>query len=203
MYFPYRTESPRLAIVMAAFCIVGAVLVQLLLFKVILLACGSGPAAWALIQWRRRGRGVTLADDHIMVQRALARTPWRVPYSCVRGFAATRRDALALVHEEQHKAPVQPTLRPDSFKAMSSRRLIDSAPLEDPDALIAALATRLQSVSDAALPFEEEFVLSWLRRRRIRNIVFLVTAILATPIYVTIVGRIISSFLYEVYANGR
>src|SRR3954454_13296817 len=99
MRFPYQAADPRYAALAALVLIIAAVLVPLPLFKVILLSFATGSGVWALLQWRRWGRGITLGDKEIVIERSFGRSQ-RLPYSAIRGFTATPREALVLAIED-------------------------------------------------------------------------------------------------------
>src|SRR5690242_15033175 len=106
MRFPYQAADPRPAALAALVLIIAGVLVPLPLFKAILLSFAAGPGAWALLQWQRRGHGLTLGNKEVVIERSFARSQ-RIPYTMIRGFAATPRDSLVLAIEDAQKAAVQ------------------------------------------------------------------------------------------------
>jgi hypothetical protein len=200
MRFEYRTESVRQALLLIGLFLVAALLVREPLVQIVLVAAAAGPAAWAFIQWIRRGHGVQICDDHLLVENPILRRVRRIPYSTVRGCTVTGSGGLAVAYEKPSQ-PAAPTgavpsltsLRPESHTLRPRYSLVVTSPLERTDSLAAMLADRLGSITARSITVDD--VLAWARRRRVRNTILIVLGILATPLYVIVIGRIIASFL--------
>ena len=118
----------------------------------------------------------------------------RIPYACVLGFAITRRGGLALLYIESPAVPqqAQPTESLVNLPLAEQplrQSFVLTARLAQPEALRAALAERLSSPSRVPEPY----VVRLARRRRLRDALIVLLALLATPIYVLLFNRILTS----------
>jgi hypothetical protein len=204
MKFEYRTEPVRQALVLTAVCVLAALLINLPLIQVSLLAAAAGPAVWMLIQVLRRGHGLQVCDDHLLIQNPLLRRARRIQYSAVCGYAATRSGGLAVAYEKPPRPPqgqvdskplALTDLRPESYTTRPRYGLAVTSPLYHTDNLIASLAERMGNRPASDQPFSADDIMAWARRKRVRNFILIVLAVLGTPLYVIIAGRIIASFL--------
>ncbi len=189
---------------MTAVFLAAALLIHVAIVRVVLLATAAGPALWMLIQWIRRGQGVQVCDDHLLIQNPLLRRARRIPYDAVRGYAPTRAGGLAVVYEKPTQASnvardqqrlALTDLRPDSHTNRPRYALVVTSPLNHADNLLAALAEPLAKRPAADQHFSTDDVLAWARRRRLRNVILILLAVLGTPLYVIVVGRIIAGFI--------
>ncbi len=204
MHFDYHTEPTRGALLATLALVVGAVLVPVALFRLLLLAMAAGPGAWVLIQWLRRGRGVQVGDEHLLIRGALAGRVQPVPYAALRGYTITRAGGLMIAYRRAD--PSSPgkagssslaltDLRPESHQG-PRYRLIVTPPVDRAGELGPALETHVQRVTDDDDRwFSADQLQVWARQRRIRNVIFALLLIAGTPLYVIVVGRIVASLL--------
>lgn len=160
----------------------------------VLLGSGLGILLWALLQVLRQGRGVRLYADYLLIQGSVTGRVRRVPYADVLGFALTRRGGLALLYCKPLTTP-QTTLPAEALVGIAAteqplrRHFVLTARLAQPELLRAALAERLPS----ALSAPESYVIGLARRRRLRDGLIFVLALLATPLYILIFSRVLNS----------
>jgi hypothetical protein len=200
-FFPYHVEPVRPALLVAVPLILAGALLPPAA-RPVLFAAAGGPLLWALLQVLRRGRGVHLAQAGLIVERALFGRPTLVPFAALRGCATTRSGGLALLWREP-SAPPNPLTAPSEAPALTAltattdpdsqprQRLMLTAPVADSEALRAAIADRC--VPDTLAP--GAVMARLIRRRRLRNVMLLVVALLGTPLYTIIVLRILSGLL--------
>jgi hypothetical protein len=201
MRFDYRVEPVRQALLLAGVFLFVALLVREPLIQIVLLAVAAGPAAWAAIQWIRRGRGVQVCDDHLLVENPLLRRARHIPYRAVRGYSVTGAGGLAVAYEKAaqpataatNRTPALTSLRPESHTLRPRYTLVVTSPLVHADNLSAALTERLGNTAARSITGDD--VLAWARRRRVRNLLLIVLAVLGTPLYVIVIGRIIAGFI--------
>ena len=208
MRFEYHTEPVRQALLLTGLFLVAPFLVREPLVQIVLLALGAGPAAWAFIQWIRRGYGVQVCDDHILVENPLLRRARRISYPAVRGYAVTGAGGLAVAYEKPAQpsaptgsSPSLTSLRPESHILRPRYSLVVTSPLNRADSLAAMLVDRLGNTIAQSVTADD--VLGWARRRRVRNFILIVFAVLGTPLYVIVIGRIIASFISFGAVNVR
>lgn len=194
MTFPYHAERVGLGALLLPLSIVllGVGLGNVL--GLVLLGSGLGVLLWALLQGLRQGRGVRLYEAYLLVQGSVTGRVRRIPYAHVLGFAITRRGGLALLYRELPDAPEQPQptqslVHWQPIEQPPRQFLILTARLAQPEALRAALAERLLR----SLSVPETYVARLARRRRLRDALIVLLALLATPIYVLLFNRILSS----------
>jgi hypothetical protein len=194
MLFPYHTE--RISLPMLSLP-VGMALIGLVsgnVLGLVLLGSGLGILLWALLQVLRQGRGVRLYADYLLIQGSVTGRVRRVPYADVLGFALTRRGSLALLYCKPLTTP-QTTLPAEALVGIAAteqplrRHFVLTARLAQPELLRAALAERLPS----ALSAPESYVIGLARRRRLRDGLIFVLALLATPLYILIFSRVLNS----------
>jgi len=99
---------------------------------------------------------------------------------------------------EPVKRPIQgvalTAARPESHRR-PKQRLVVAPPIDDADNLIRALDQQLQRTPPTAPSVSEQELRQWMRRKQIRDWIVLIIGVLATPLYVIIIGRVIASFL--------
>ena len=201
MQFVYRTEPYRAPLLIAAGLVLVAVFAPLLLFRMILLAMAAGPGAWALIQWRRHGRGVQMGEEGVLIQPSLIGRARLIPYHAIQNFMLTPKGQLVLAYQKPEKvSPVQITspqaltdIRPESHRSGPRYGLSVTPALDNYGSLAEALSAHL--APDAERHFTVDDLKAWRNRRRLRNAIFILLAVLATPVYIIVIGRIIASFL--------
>jgi hypothetical protein len=204
MQFAYRAEAVWQALVLVAVCLVVALLLNSPIIQLVLIAVAAGPAAWTSLQLLRRGHGVKVCDDLVLIQNPVLRRDRRISYAAIRGYAATRLGGLAVAYEKparpsDDRTDLKPLaltdLRPESHTARPRYALVVTSPLTHIDSLITLLDERMRTRPATERPFSTEDLMAWARRKRVRNIILIALAVLGTPLYVIIAGRIIASFL--------
>jgi uncharacterized membrane protein YdbT with pleckstrin-like domain len=210
MQFDYRTEPYRAGLLIAGGLLLMTVFAPLPLLRIVLLALAAGPGTWALLQWRRRGRGVRLDADAVVIQPSLVGRVRRIPYSAIQNFMTTPGGQLVIAYQKPDKAPtVQPAapksltdIHPESYHSGPRYGLTVTPTVSNHDALVSALATRLPQTAEPR--FHTDDLKAWMARRRLRNLILIVLAVLATPLYIVLMGRVIASILsIGVYTSGR
>jgi hypothetical protein len=207
MLFRYQTEPIRPAVVILFALLIAAILIPVPLVQLVLFATATGPAVWALLQWRRRNLGVTLNADSLDIDRTLRARPVHIPFNTIEGYTITPKGVLTLVHRPKAQ-PVQTNtqvaltdLRPQ--RVMRQQMIITAALVtanaenhtenntieNNTNVLDQQLRAALTNVK-----IPHEIVQTLLRRRRVRNIILLLLAVLGTPIYVIVGFRILASF---------
>ncbi len=171
MRFGYHTEPIRAALILVAMLVIAALLIPSGLLRILALALAVGPGAWAILQRRRRRAQVYLTDELLVIENALNG----------RAKPANKGVALTDTRPESHCRPKQ--------------RLVVAPPIDDADNLIRALEKHLQRIPPTVEPISEQELRQWMRRKRIRDVVVLIVGVLATPLYVIIIGRVIASFI--------
>jgi hypothetical protein len=204
MRFEYTSEPNRLPLIIAGVLIVCAVIVPVLLFRIIFLAFAAGPGSWALLQWLRRGYGLRIEDEQLLIDNPLLRRTRNIPFEIIRGFTLTPRKGLAVAYQQETKQSLPPStigsrpaltdIRPETHKRPRYRLTVTSA-IKHADQLAAILTERISHDPNSDQWFSAEDLLVWINRRRIRNFILVVLGVLGTPIYVIVIGRIVASFL--------
>jgi hypothetical protein len=201
MRFEYRTEPAGTALIITAALFLAALVVRPALVQVILLAMAAGPGAWALVQWLRRGHGVQICDDYLLVQNPVLRRARHIPYAAIRGYVVSG-GGLAVAFEkaippapDQVKRLALTDLRPESLILRPHYSLVVTSPLTHVDSLLSALSERLKNITPLKQVFSTSDLMAWIRRRRIRNFILIVLTVLCTPLYVILLGRIVASLL--------
>ncbi|GEM_PF-992956 len=209
MQFDYRTEPHRSALIIAGGLVLLAAVVQLALLRAVLLAVAAGPGAWALLQWRRQGRGVRLQTDGVEIQPSLIGPIRQIPYSAIQGYLTTPRSQLVVAYQKPDKVSTSTEMphaltdiRPETHRTGPHYGLAVTPAVANPTALTAALAAR---VPQSPQPhFTQEDLKAWMRRRRLRNAILVMLAVLGTPLYIILIGRVIASLqTIGVYNSGR
>lgn len=135
MYVPYRSDPIRPALIMLV--IVGALVLIIpgAGLKLITGAFLTGPAAWAILQRLRKGRGLTVdpAAQTITLQHGLTGHSVSVALSAIQGWRVNDRDQLNLAYFIMRASDPGEDPRPPRLK------LFVSAALDDPMPLAAAL----------------------------------------------------------------
>lgn len=154
---------------------------------------GLGVLFWALLQILRGACAIRLYAEYLLVQGSVSGRVRRIPYAQMCGFAITRRGGLALLYREPPSLPQRMptevlTAAPPAEQPPRQRFLL-TARLAQPESLRAALAERLPK--PPSVP--ERYVLDLARRRRLRDGLIVLFAVLATPFYVLIISRLLSS----------
>jgi hypothetical protein len=194
MIFAYRAERVGLAELLLP---LGGALLGIGLggvLGVVFLGSGLGVLFWAALQGLRQGRGVRLYESYLLVQGSITGRARRIPYAHVLGFAITRRGGLALLYIEptavpQQAQPTESLVNLPLAEQPLRQSFVLTARLAQPEALRAALAERLSSPSRVPEPY----VVRLARRRRLRDALIVLLALLATPIYVLLFNRILTS----------
>jgi hypothetical protein len=204
MRFEYISERNRLALIIAGVLTLCAVIVPVLLFRIIFLAFAAGPGLWALLQWLRRGRGLQIEDNQLLIDNPLLRRTHHIPFGDIRGFSLTPRKGLAIAYQQETKhSPAPPPIgsrpaltdmRPETHQRPRYRLAVTSA-INNADQLIAVLAERISHDPKPDQRFSADDLMAWINRRRIRNFILVVLGVLGTPIYVIVIGRIAASIL--------
>jgi hypothetical protein len=209
MQFDYRTEPHRSALIIAGGLVLLAAVVQLALLRAVLLAVAAGPGAWALLQWRRQGRGVRLQTDGVEIQPSLIGPIRQIPYSAIQGYLTTPRSQLVVAYQKPDKVSTSTEMphaltdiRPETHRTGPHYGLVVTPAVANPTALTAALAAR---VPQSPQPhFTQEDLKAWMRRRRLRNAILVMLAVLGTPLYIILIGRVIAALqTIGVYNSGR
>jgi hypothetical protein len=209
MQFDYRTEPYRSALIIAGILVLLAVVVQLPLFRAVLLAMAAGPGAWALLQLRRQGHGVRFNTNCVEIQPSVIGRIRQIPYSAIQGFMTTPKSQLVVAFQNPDKAPA-PTeaphaltdIRPETHRSGPRYGLAVTPAVTNPADLTVALAAR---VPQSPQPhFTADDLKAWMRRRRLRNAILVMLAVLGTPLYFILIGRVIASIqTIGVYTGGR
>jgi hypothetical protein len=208
MRFEYTSEPNRVPLIVAGVLILCAVIVPVLLFRIIFLAIAAGPGLWAALQWLRRGYGLQIADDQLLVGNPLLRRTRQIPLAMIRGYTLTPRKGLAVAYEQKAtqsppsstplstigSRPALTDMRPETHKRPRYRLIVTSA-INHADQLAAVLAEHIPHDLKADQWFSADDLMAWISRRRIRNFILVVLGVLGTPIYVIVIGRIVASFL--------
>ncbi|MCC7449888.1 MAG: hypothetical protein IT324_20885 [Anaerolineae bacterium] len=203
MRFRYHTEPIRTALIMVAVVVIAAFLIPNSLLRIIVLALAAGPGAWAILQRLRRRVGVHLTDDRLVIENALNGRTSTIPYTMIRGYLVTPSGGLVVAYTEPPKPEAaKPAIqgvaltaaRPESHRR-PKQRLVVAPPIDDADNLIRALDMQWQRVPPTVPPVTEQELRQWMRRKQIRDWIVLIVGVLATPLYVIIIGRVIASFL--------
>ncbi len=210
MRFAYHTDSTRGPLLMTVVLVIGGLLTPVILFRLVLLAVAAGPGVWALLQWRRSGRGVQVTRDHVLIQGSLTGRARCIAYTTVRGYTVTPSGSLLLAYRQADPPPMSKTarspaltdLRPESHQR-PRYALIATPPLDDAEALQAALDSATQGIAAPAdRVFLPEQLRLWARSRRIRNLIVAFLLVMATPLYMIILGRTLAGFLNIVGGNN-
>lgn len=203
MRFSYHTEPIRNALIMVVLIVIVALLIPNSLLRIVVLALAAGPGAWAILQRLRRRVGVYLTEDRLVIENALNGRASNIPYTMIRGYLLTPADGLVVAYveplkPEPVKRPIQgvalTAARPESHRR-PKQRLVVAPPIDDADNLIRALDQQLQRTPPTAPSVSEQELRQWMRRKQIRDWIVLIIGVLATPLYVIIIGRVIASFL--------
>src|SRR5262249_46064635 len=152
--------------------------------RLILVAMAVGPGAWALLQWLRRGRGVQLDSDCLLIQHSITGRARRIPLAAVRSFTTTSGDRLLLLYRPPDKAPAANTtsdgplaltnIRPESHQSRPRYKLAVTPALNQPREVVEALAGLVQPVAPGDIQLLSDDLLAWARRRRVRNFILVV-----------------------------
>ncbi len=194
--FCYHTDSVRPALIVAAPPLILAVFAQMPLLRLALIALASGPLAWALLQRMRRGRTLRLYDDYLLIQRSMSGRVLRIPYTDIRGAIANRRGGLGLLYRVMPKpAPSegQRSLTDAHPEPLSRPRVVITAKIDNVSALVEAINARQAAVAPEP-PLPVIHVQTLVARRRRRDFLVVLLAILGIPLYVTIITRVLMSF---------
>lgn len=205
LHFPYHAapaQMTRPLLVGGAIILLVAVVARLH-FLIILLA--AGPYLWALMQELRRGRGVSLRDGEVLIQHSLSGREVRIPYPEVRGVIAARRGGIGVAFVQRRPLDSLTLDRPPSERPLSDLRpeadsetplrprFLLTARLEGTSDLINALNARRESAGGEKLP--DTYMRALVVRRRMRDGILALLAVLATPLYIILMARILSAFV--------
>ncbi|MEP7289966.1 MAG: hypothetical protein ABI947_29825 [Chloroflexota bacterium] len=199
-FFEYLTEPLRDAVLIAIVPLVLALFFNVLIVRLLLLSIAAGPTLWAIMQWQRRGRGVTLADNQLLIQNPLTGRTRCIDYAIVEGIALLPTNKLVVAYVQA--APEKPV--GSGSLALTDAHPIDQRPrrslvvteeVNQARELEALLGAQLQALNGNPLTLTPEFVIAWAKRRRTRNLILLLLGVLATPLYVMIIFRVFASIL--------
>jgi hypothetical protein len=208
-FFPYQAEPIGKAVLIAGCFLIAAVVFLSPLIRLLLLVCAAGPLYWIIIQLGRRGRGVLITDTHLLIAPMIG--PARqIALSSLQDSAIVSTNHVAVAYlDTRQSATTSPDHKDLSRLALTDarpsdlgpkRRLVVSRPVAD----IAQLDQAIQKclVADRAVkPLPAGFVESWAERRRTRNTILVILAVMATPIYAMILFRFFAAFIYTGAAN--
>jgi hypothetical protein len=203
MVFEYDSSPVRNTVIGVAVIVLVSLLLPSTLLNLLGLSIAVGPAYWALIQWRRRGHGVRLTENMLMIDYPLTGRTRNIPYIDILGCAPTADQGLIVAYLRREKQP-----EPGNYPAISRvalaqahpaakiRRQLATGPrLKDVEGCLAALATHLeQNPPSLGEKFSEDALRSMARRKNVRNALLLLLAVLATPLYVIVIARVIAIF---------
>lgn len=209
MQFDYRTEPFRTALMISGVLVLLAVFVPVNLFRAVLLALAAGPGAWAVLQWRRRGRGLRFNADNLEIQPSVIGRVRRIPYSAILSYMTTPKSQLVVAYQKPDKAPAPQEaphaltdIRPETHRAGPRYGLMVTPSICNKDEAVAVLATHVPQLTEPR--FTAVDLKTWMRRRRLRNAILIMLAVLGTPLYFIIIGRVIASIqTIGVYTSGR
>lgn len=206
-HFAYFVEPSRrvtiTAVVAVVIPVVLALIAPILLFRVVLLALAVGPGLWLLLEWLRRGRGVRLEGDHLVIEAPYTRRSKRIDYVDIHAHAVLGNGGLALAYRKA--LPALPDPNAGKAIALTQTRsasegklrpgLAITLRLSDPAGLQAELTAHLAATPANVEPIPPAVLVGWVARRRVRN--FIVGAILffLTPLWVIIIMQILFSFM--------
>jgi hypothetical protein len=195
--FTYHTDPARPAFITAAPPLILAVLVSMPLLRLALLSLASGPLAWALLQWIRRGRTLRIYDDYLLIQRSVSGHVLRIPYTDICGAIATRRGGLGLLYRVAPKpsAPTPPEGKRSLMDAHPDTRprVVITAKVDGVAALVEAIKARQTAMAQEP-PLPAIHIKTLVSRRRRRDFLVVLLAILGIPLYVTVITRVLMSF---------
>jgi hypothetical protein len=200
MLFEYDSNSIRSTVIIVTVIVVISLLPWTLL-NLLGLSIAAGPAVWALIQWRRRGHGVRLTDNMLIIEYPLANRARNIPYTDILGCASSADHGLIVAHLRRVKQPESSDYPALSRVALAQarppagirRQLAASPRLKDIEGCLAALSEyQQQNPPGLAEHFSASALRSMARRKNVRNALFLLLAVLATPIYIIFIMRVVA-----------
>lgn len=205
MLFEYHTSPIRNTVIAVAIIVLVSFIFILssLLLTIMGLSIAAGPALWALIQWRRRGHGVRFTDSVLTIEYPLLGRSRNIRYVDILGCASTADDGLIVAYLRREKQPEAGNYPAISRVALAQarppvgirRQLAISPHLKDIDGCLAALAQHQEhNPPSIAEHFAANTLRTMARRRSLRNTILLLLAVLATPLYVIIIARVLSIF---------
>lgn len=184
----------------------GAVLVVALLLAVLLpeaslrllaLFFALSPLVWGSYELARRRTGLTLEADALVLRRPVSVRPLRIPYAHVGGAMPwPRPPRLALVYY----AP-RPPFEDDEDPRPPRLRVTITEPLADLPAALDDLRGRIEQArtqegSESLLrPLTNEELTARLRAHRFRRLSLRLVLLLATPLMMILVVRIVFTLL--------
>jgi hypothetical protein len=199
-FFEYRTEPIRSAAIATFVLVLFAVLMPFLLFQLMILCVAAGPAAWTLTQLLRRGRGVHVAADRLVVQSVITGRTLHIPYARMIGCTRRGSNLIAGWLAEPREPPPKPagpparTDRRPETHVYPHRSLFETPPLANADGCLVALAQRLEGSPRVESAFSADDLLAWANRRRRRDTLLLILGVLGTPLYVIFIGHVLGLF---------
>src|SRR5215831_17054592 len=111
--FTYFVEPSRRAIQTATIAVIVLVILALILpsavLRVILLAFAAGPGLWLGLERLRRGRGVLLADDHLVIEYPYTRRTKRIDYADILAHTITESRGLAIGYRRHQQGATEGT----------------------------------------------------------------------------------------------
>ncbi|HVO43621.1 MAG TPA: hypothetical protein VMT34_13400 [Aggregatilineales bacterium] len=187
MRFPYSHEPTTGVLILILILIVTGFLIPLprtvaepqysVVLRIVLFGTAAIFGLWAMLQVLLRISSVIIADDHIAVQFPLTWRWRRIAFRHIQGYTRTRRGALAIVYLRQN-----PGEKP-------KKRLLVTPVIASIDALLALVEGKVPVTTVPA-----EIVLNRVTARRLIRIMLFLIAVLATPLYVVFIERLLYGF---------
>lgn len=169
--------------------IVLGLIVPVPALRTLFLIFAAGPALWLFLERLRRGRGVLLHDDHLVIEHPYLRRTTRIDYASIHGYVTTRSGGLAIAYQK----PVKQANPARDKKARPA--LMITIRLGDATKLQGTLFSLLMGKPPAVEPIPREVLLRWITRRRIRNIIIGVVVFFLTPLLAIILLEFVYIFL--------
>lgn len=205
MRFEYDHSPVRWAVIGAAVVAVLSLLLSDSLFQLIGLSIAAGPAMWALVQWRRRGHGVVLDDNVLTLEFAFTGRKRSIPYVDMLGCTYSDDQGLIVAYlrraQQQSNAGDYPAISRVALAqarppAGIRRNVVSTPRLKDIRGCLTALSEHLpQNPPALAEKYSTATLRSLAVRRNRINVLLLLLALLATPIYVIIITRLVTIFI--------
>lgn len=212
MVFRYHIEPIGGALAVAGvFAVIGLLFGQSPLNIVPFITAG-GPLLWVLIQLRRRGMTIEAGEDHLLVRRSVSGRQVKVAYRDVRGCVATKRGGLALAFREEPPAAKASDGITDRTPGEAGNRplaLVDARPeaprtprqrflltarVVEVARLVEWIDQRRAALAPAEGQIPPEYMRRLVARRRLRDFIVALIAVLCTPLYTILLVRIVISF---------
>ncbi len=163
--------------------------------RLVLIAAPMGWALWAVLWLLRRGRGITVDENCLLVENRFTGKKTVVPNGDILGVAVSESNGLLVAYQKSSRSQELPVDR--SRLALTDARptstgprkvLIVTPPIDHINELTQILSMRINTPS-----FSPNDLRDWAARLHVRSMILLGLAVLGTPIYVIILGRLVSS----------